>query len=316
MLSIIIPVRNGAATLKRCLQSIRNQTMQEIEIIVLDSMSTDSSRQIAEQFGAQIVDIPDGTFDHGLARNMCVQQAARNLIFFTVQDAWISEPDILERMAAHFDDPEVMAVCGHQAVPHEKDKNPVRWYRRYSDHAVEVRQVNDEEFFKKLPQASQQKLVAWDNVVAMYRKEALEELPFVQTEMSEDWVWSYQALLNGWKLLRDSSLVVYHYHHQTPGYVFRTNWSINYHFYKFFGYRPELPALMMPALRSIYHLAKSRDLSLKEKVYWSIHNVLWRASECHAALSFRWKLFFGKAAVDSGYQKYCREIPQGKQRVK
>lgn len=312
-ISIVIPVRNGGATLRRCLASLKKQTIQPLEIVILDTASIDNSREIAKEFGAKIIDIQAEDFDHGLTRNEGVRHCSGDLIYMTVQDAWIPDPEMFEKMAAHFDDPEVMAVCGHQAVPHEKDKNPVRWYRRYSDHTEEVRQVHDVESFKKLPQASQQKLVAWDNVVAMYRKEALIALPFVQTAMSEDWVWSYQALCRGWKLLRDSSLVVYHYHHQTPGYVFRTNWSVNYHFYKFFGYRPELPALMMPALRSVYHLAKNRNLSLKEKAYWAIHNVLWRMSECRAALSFRWKLrFSGKAGLYAAYRKYCHAIPQGK----
>lgn len=44
--SIIIPVYNGEIYLKRCLESIINQTLKEIEIIVVNDGSTDKSKDI------------------------------------------------------------------------------------------------------------------------------------------------------------------------------------------------------------------------------------------------------------------------------
>jgi len=239
--------------------------------------------------------------------------ATGDLVFLTVQDAWLPDIQMLEKMAKHFEDPEVMAVTGHQAVPHEKDKNPLKWYHPYSKPQVSVRQITDAEKFKSLPLDEQAGLVAWDNVVAMYRRQALIELPFVQTEMSEDWMWSYQALQKGWKLLRDSSLVVYHYHHQTFRYVFDTTWSVNYHFYKFFGYKPALPSVIKPTLQAVYHLFRNKELSLREKLYWSVHNFMARLGEWYADFDFLWRMKRG-GEIEKGYQKYCQQIPQGKQK--
>lgn len=314
-LSVVIPVKNGAATLARCLQSIRSQSMPPDEIIVIDSASEDESKGIARQFGARIIDIRPEEFDHGLTRNLGVQHATGDLVYLTVQDAWIADPDLFARMAGHFTDPEVMAVTGHQAVPHEKDKNPVRWYHRYSACQTEVRQLPEGTQLKDLSQAEQMKLISWDNVVAMYRKQALTTLPFVQTEMSEDWMWSFQALQRGWKLLRDSSLVVYHYHHQTMQYVFNTTYSVNYHFHKFFGFRPGLPPVIKPTLQAVYHLSRNKELNLREKIYWSAHNFLVRMGEWCADFNFLKRMKFGgQQALDKGYKKYCKKIPQGKQK--
>lgn len=314
-ISVVIPVRNGAATLERCLESILRQTLPPSEIIVLDTASSDGSSEIALRFGAQVIDIEPAAFDHGLTRNEGVRQCTGELIYFSVQDAWIAEDDMFHKMAKHFSDPTVMAVCGHQAVPHEKDKNPAKWYRRYSPHNVHVREITDREAFEKMPQPEQQALVAWDNVVAMYRRSALTELPFVQTEMAEDWVWSYQALMKGWKLLRDSSLIVYHYHHWTARYAFQTAYSIHYHFLKFLNYQPSLPPLISPTLKTSYHLIRNQNLSPRSKFIWIAHNISWRLSDWYAVLNFLLRLNLrGKQDVQRGYNKYCKTIPQGKQK--
>ena len=49
-LSIIIPVYNESDHLKRCLLSIKNQTILPNEVIVVDNNSTDDSMEIAKQF--------------------------------------------------------------------------------------------------------------------------------------------------------------------------------------------------------------------------------------------------------------------------
>lgn len=315
-ISVVIPVKNGAATLSQCLESLRKQTIgSSLEIIIADSMSTDGSREIALSYGAQIVDIPNGTFDHGLTRNKGVQAAEGDLIYLTVQDAWISDTGMLERMASHFKDVLVKAVVGHQAVPHEKDKNPYIWYRPISAPSVTEKLINGVEAFKKFTVKEQQSLVAWDDVVAMYRKDALLQQPFVQTAFAEDWIWSFNALQKGWKLLHDSSLVVYHYHHHSFQYAFKSCYTINYHFYKFFNYKPAYPALLLPVIRATYHLMKHQQLSWKEKMYWIGHNVLGKLGNFFSTILFLVRFNMGgEASIKKGYHNYCKAIPQGKQK--
>lgn len=276
-------------------------------------MSTDNSLEIAGKFNARIIDIPEGTFDHGLTRNIGVENASGALVYLTVQDAWMGSDDMLERMAAHFNDKEVQAVVGHQAIPHEKDKNPFLWYRPYSAPEVTEKVVTDIDEFNNLPTDKQQSLVAWDDVVAMYRKSALMQQPFVQTEYAEDWIWSYNALQRGWKLLHDSSLVVYHYHHQNFSYVFTSVYTANFHFYKFFKYKPTLPSVLIPTIRSIYHLMKNKRLSFNEKMYWSFHNWSGRVATFFSTLDFLTRLKAGgEKGIEKGYSKYCKAIPQGR----
>jgi rhamnosyltransferase len=103
------------------------------------STSTDDSRFIAEQLNATIIDVPDGSFNHGLTRNLGVEHTNGSLLFYTVQDAWIEDKSMLQKMVAHFNNPAIMGVVGHQAVPHEADKNPAVWFKRYTEPTIETR---------------------------------------------------------------------------------------------------------------------------------------------------------------------------------
>ena len=49
-ISVVIPVYNTAKFLERCLDSIVEQTLQDLEIICIDDGSTDNSSEILEKF--------------------------------------------------------------------------------------------------------------------------------------------------------------------------------------------------------------------------------------------------------------------------
>jgi len=312
-ISVIIPVKNGGKTLEKCLLSIKNQTIENIEIIILDSMSTDGSKEIALIQQVKVIQIADGTFNHGLTRNIGARVATGDFLFYTVQDAFLSENNMLEKMVKHFENEKVMGVCGHQAVPHEKDKDPMLWYKRYSEPQIQIRELKDVENFKNSNQEVQKSLMAWDDVVAMYRKTALLQQPFVDTQFAEDWIWSRSALMRGWKLIYDPSLVAYHYHHSGYRYAYKVGYAVNYHFYKYFNFRPQVPDLFTPVAKTIYHLGKNRELKLKEKLYWVSHNFLSKLGTFNSHVNFLIHNYFGGyESVEKRYNKVCKKIPQGK----
>lgn len=48
--TIGVPVYNGAATLRECLECLRNQTFRDIEVLISDNASSDNSAAIAQEF--------------------------------------------------------------------------------------------------------------------------------------------------------------------------------------------------------------------------------------------------------------------------
>ena len=61
--SVVIPVYNAAADLERCLSALYrldpSPWREEVEIIVVDDASTDGSRQVAQQYGARLISLPE-----------------------------------------------------------------------------------------------------------------------------------------------------------------------------------------------------------------------------------------------------------------
>lgn len=55
LVSVVIPTFNSERFLERCLRSIKSQSYSNIEIIVVDYYSIDLTREVAENFGAQVV---------------------------------------------------------------------------------------------------------------------------------------------------------------------------------------------------------------------------------------------------------------------
>ena len=63
--SIIIRAYNESQHLGRLLEGIKQQTIQDVDVILVDSGSTDSTVEIAESYGARIVRIPSAEFTFG-----------------------------------------------------------------------------------------------------------------------------------------------------------------------------------------------------------------------------------------------------------
>ena len=95
-ISIIIPVYNGEKYLKRCLDSIVNQTIfSELQIIVVNDGSTDNTLSIIkkykEVYGDNIVvaNIPNGGVSN--ARNVGIEIATGKYLTFVDADDWVDQ---------------------------------------------------------------------------------------------------------------------------------------------------------------------------------------------------------------------------------
>lgn len=101
LVSVIINVRNGAATLREAIDSVLQQTFQDWELVIWDDRSTDSSAGIVAQYSDPRIryflspdDVPLGK-----ARNDAIRQASGEWIAFLDQDdVWL--PHKLEKQIA------------------------------------------------------------------------------------------------------------------------------------------------------------------------------------------------------------------------
>ncbi len=91
-ISVIVPVYNSITCLERCVESIRNQTYKDIEIILVDDGSTDGSGELIDNYAAADSRIrafhkPNGGASS--ARNLGIREAGGDYVGFVDSDDYI-----------------------------------------------------------------------------------------------------------------------------------------------------------------------------------------------------------------------------------
>lgn len=93
-ISVIIPVYNSSTYLRKCLDSVVNQTLKDIEIIVINDGSTDDSKNIIEEYTVKyknIIFIDQENKGIGKTRNIGIKKATGEYITFVDSDDYIKE---------------------------------------------------------------------------------------------------------------------------------------------------------------------------------------------------------------------------------
>ncbi|MEB3269378.1 MAG: glycosyltransferase family A protein [Leptolyngbya sp.] len=120
-ISVIIPVYNGAKFLPEAIANVEAQGRSNLEIIVVDDGSTDSTAAVAQALGDRIRYIHQSNQGPAAARNRGLAQAQGVFIaFLDVDDQWPADK-LAHQLAAFAANPQLEIVNGYvqmmQAVP-------------------------------------------------------------------------------------------------------------------------------------------------------------------------------------------------------
>lgn len=128
LISVIIPVYNVAATLRRCIDSVMHQTYPALELILVDDGSTDGSGELCDQI-AERESTPERRIhvihqsNQGLsaARNTGLQHATGQLISFLDSDDALDPQTLSQLYQALEQTGAKLAACDFQAIkPHQQ----------------------------------------------------------------------------------------------------------------------------------------------------------------------------------------------------
>lgn len=113
--SVIIPCYNSSSYIEECIGSALNQTLSDIEVIVVDDGSTDKSLEIINKFSShknlKIISLPQNC-GVGAARNEAIKHARGEFIGFLDSDDWVDK-SMYEKMYNFAKSKNLeMAICG------------------------------------------------------------------------------------------------------------------------------------------------------------------------------------------------------------
>ena len=204
--SIVIRAYNEEKHIGRLLEGIRQQTLQDVEIILVDSGSTDGTVSIAESFGARIVRIPSAEFTFGRSLNFGVRAATREFVAIASAHVYPVYPDWLESLLRPF------AVGEKVALTYGKQRGPVT--AKYSEQQI---------YHQWYPDASNLNQVTafCNNANAAIRKSLWEKNPYDETLTGlEDLAWAKWAKEQGHAISYVAEAEIIHVHNETPRGVY------------------------------------------------------------------------------------------------
>lgn len=102
-MSLVVRSFNEAIKLELLFEDIRKQLFSnEIEVIVVDSGSTDRSPQVAKHYGAEVINLPQSEFTYPKSLNLGMEAASNDVVYVTVAHTRLTSIHTLHAGARHF----------------------------------------------------------------------------------------------------------------------------------------------------------------------------------------------------------------------
>ncbi|MEC5342067.1 glycosyltransferase [Brenneria populi] len=204
---VVIPAYNGGELWRKACAAIKKQSEDFESVLVIDSSSSDDTRQIAGDSGFQIINIKKTEFNHGGTRNLGVEKAAdADIVIFLTQDA-IPESGCIKSIVSVFNNPKVAVAYGRQ-LPHD-DANPIAAHARNFNYGAEshILGLDDRKKYGI-------KTVFSSNSFSAYRTDIFRTLGGFpsNTILGEDMYFAAKAVLAGYKIAYVAESGVKHSH--------------------------------------------------------------------------------------------------------
>lgn len=198
--TIVIRCYNEEQHIGRLLSGIMEQTIKNIEIIIVDSGSTDATLSIASRYPARIVYIDPEDFSFGRALNVGCQEATGEFIVNASAHVYPVYNDWLERLLAPFSDPRIALVYGRQRG------NEIT---KFSEHQIFSKLFPDQSILKNDHPFC-------NNANAAIRHELWKQMPYNEELTGlEDLDWAKRIIEKGYYISYASDAEIIHIHNET-----------------------------------------------------------------------------------------------------
>ena len=221
--TVAIPVYNGARYLDEVLTAVRAQRVDaDVELLVIDSGSTDGSLEICARHGARIHSIPKAEFSHGGTRNLAMQLAAGEHVAFITQDATPAHDGWLAAMLEGFEQADDVALVfgPHDARPDASHMIKAEMERHFATwgegRRIDVQRLGrsaaDLELYRRFPGL----WTFFSDVNGCVAKWAWREIPYRTVPYAEDQLLGREMIEAGFAKVFHPDARVLHSHDYPP----------------------------------------------------------------------------------------------------
>ena len=200
LISVIVPVYNAEKYLQKCLDSILEQTYQNLEIIIINDGSTDNSGQICQEYEKQddrIIYIEKENSGVSDTRNAGLDRMTGTYVTFVDSDDWV-EPNYIKFLYEKVIEYQADIVVGNYTSFNESNSVfyfhiSTDYYEKVYDNKSVIPCLYDS---KELLKSAL--IVPWGKI---YKKEIIANLRFPINRIGEDALFNLKALLDSEKVV-------------------------------------------------------------------------------------------------------------------
>jgi rhamnosyltransferase len=216
-IALCIPTRNAGPQFEGLLEMIKIQELPQMQLVIIDSSSTDGTAALAREAGALVKIIPQTTFNHGGTRNLAYQLIDADIYIFMTQDALPADHHTLKNLLSPYSlHPEVAVVYARQ-LP-RSGAGPIEAFSRFFTYpaAAQLKKMSDRSIWGL-------KTVHCSNACAAYLRDALVSVGGFPDDviMCEDVYAAARIMEAGYSIYYQADALVYHSHNYSVLQDFR-----------------------------------------------------------------------------------------------
>ncbi len=256
LISVIVPIYNTEKYLEMCIESIRNQTYKNLEIILVDDGSTDKSGQICDQYvqkdrRIKVIHKPNG--GQSDARNVGIKNATGNFIGFVDSDDYINQ-NMFKRLYGNLMKYNAdIAICNYEDV--DENGNHMRYSKKIKK--LEVRVLDKRQALYLLIEGKNIITTPWDK---LYKIELFSDVEFPKERVMEDLATIYKLFNKAIKIVDDYRIGYYYvqrsrstFHRVTVSLI--TNWI----------------EAMHERYNDLITCVELKDILILDRLYWTLN---------------------------------------------
>lgn len=222
LVSIIIPTFTATEKLSNLLSQLESQTINNTEIIIIDSSGMDDISKLSQSHRIHLIWIDPENFDHGRTRTLGAKEAQGDILVFLSQDVLPCNEHSIQNLVDVLEKNEGVSMVYGRQIPYPQ-ASPFAAHLRIFNYSPSsyVRQLQDKHQYGL-------KTIFFSNAFAAYRKKDLADIGYFPDGLifGEDTYVAAKMLLRHKTIAYTAEAQVFHSHNYTIGQEFKRYFDI------------------------------------------------------------------------------------------